>query len=219
MRMAISFAVGCLAVMVVTEQGNRQQATGNRSHGSPVARCPLPVAAFASTGRSPSACRTTQDECGPQPSPSAVGPAPLGTSNSNREPRTANLETHGSQSVGVRLCGSRLDVLLAAIRQVESGGDDRAVGDGGRALGPLQIHRALWEDACRLGGVRWPWETEAFDWQKSCQVARWYWAGLRCRSDEERGRSWNGGPRGPKNPATLGYWGKVRANLDGQCPR
>ncbi|MFA5123596.1 hypothetical protein [Zavarzinia sp.] len=29
--------------------------------------------------------------------------------------------------------------LLAAIRQVESGGDDRAVGDGGKARGPYQI--------------------------------------------------------------------------------
>ena len=39
--------------------------------------------------------------------------------------------------------------LLDAIRQVESGGRD-LTGDGGRAIGPYQIHRRYWQDAVRL---------------------------------------------------------------------
>ena len=66
-------------------------------------------------------------------------------------------------------------VLLAAIRQVESGGNDLAVGDGGQAHGPLQIHKALWDDECRRMGVRWPWASDAWSWAKSCAVARSYW--------------------------------------------
>jgi len=37
-------------------------------------------------------------------------------------------------------------VLLAAIREVESKGNDHAVGDHGHARGPFQIHRAYWID-------------------------------------------------------------------------
>ena len=37
--------------------------------------------------------------------------------------------------------------LLDAIRQVESNGNDGAVGDGGRAIGPYQIHEEYWRDA------------------------------------------------------------------------
>src|SRR5262245_12012362 len=44
-----------------------------------------------------------------------------------------------------------LDELLAAIRMVESGGlkdgGRRATGDGGKAIGPFQIHRPYWIDS------------------------------------------------------------------------
>ena len=43
--------------------------------------------------------------------------------------------------------------LYHAIRMVESGGDDKAVGDGGMSKGPLQCSRAAWKDACEWGGV------------------------------------------------------------------
>ena len=46
--------------------------------------------------------------------------------------------------------------LLAAIRQVESHGNDKAVGDGGKAIGPYQVWRGYWQDAVEfdktLGG-------------------------------------------------------------------
>lgn len=37
--------------------------------------------------------------------------------------------------------------ILAAIRQVESGGNDNSVGDKGKAIGPYQIHHGYWKDA------------------------------------------------------------------------
>lgn len=36
---------------------------------------------------------------------------------------------------------------LDAVKQVESGGDCTLVGDGGKAIGPYQIHRGYWLDA------------------------------------------------------------------------
>ena len=44
------------------------------------------------------------------------------------------------------------DSFFRALHVVETGGRRGAIlGDGGRALGPLQIHRAYWQDA-RIGG-------------------------------------------------------------------
>jgi hypothetical protein len=31
---------------------------------------------------------------------------------------------------------------------------------------------------------------------------------------EEMARCWNGGPRGIDNPATVGYWNKVKTNIE-----
>ena len=42
------------------------------------------------------------------------------------------------------------DDLLDAIRQVESSGNDAAIGDGGKAIGPYQIWRVYWIDACEF---------------------------------------------------------------------
>lgn len=39
--------------------------------------------------------------------------------------------------------------LLDAIAQVESSGNAKAIGDGGKAVGMFQLHRAAWEDARR----------------------------------------------------------------------
>lgn len=39
------------------------------------------------------------------------------------------------------------NAFLDAICQVESGGDSHAIGDGGKAIGPYQIHKSYWQDA------------------------------------------------------------------------
>lgn len=99
------------------------------------------------------------------------------------------------------------------IHQVETGGKTGPIkGDGGRALGPLQIHRSYWED------VKLPGETYS-------QVADLHYALICYRrymtryctkrrldrepNDMDRARIHNGGPNGHRKSATLPYWRKV----------
>lgn len=107
----------------------------------------------------------------------------------------------------------RVAALLRAIRQVESAGDDKAIGDGGKARGPLQIHRALWTETCRRMRWDWKWPQDAHDWSKSSAVTVSYWRHYGMVTDEERARSWNGGPTGPSKKATLEYWQRVKGEL------
>jgi len=109
---------------------------------------------------------------------------------------------------------------LRAILWVESRGDPQAVGDGGRAIGPYQIHRAYWEDATRFLGVAWPYE-DARDPVKAARAVRAYTehyanAYQRPWTAETIARIHNGGPTGWKKAATMGYWGKVRAAMERQ---
>lgn len=110
--------------------------------------------------------------------------------------------------------------FFAAIRQVESGGDSQAVGDGGRSRGAYQIGRAYWKDACRFGGVTWSYDRYVRDAGRCEQVMRWYWhryvPGAYERGDlEVLARVHNGGPDGHRKKATLGYWRKVKKLLSG----
>ena len=100
--------------------------------------------------------------------------------------------------------------LLAALIAVESGGNDRAVGDNGRAIGPLQIHAAVVEDVNRIHGTRY---THAQMTNRAVAVrvcvlyVEHYAPG--CNA-ETQARVWNGGPHGAQRGRTLGYWNRVR---------
>lgn len=103
-----------------------------------------------------------------------------------------------------------LSALLAAIRRVESGSDDSAIGDGGRARGAYQIHLGAWLDS---GGraADWPWLAHS---RPACEAAMLrYWARYRATTDEARARIWNGGPRGMRKAATAQYWRRVQAAM------
>ena len=128
--------------------------------------------------------------------------------------------------------------FLLALRQVETGGlPDRgefAIGDGGDAIGPLQIHACTYEDAmdwlddccerdlaqgqfvptfsntARVPGLKY--ELCNY-WTFSCQVA-WLYFRRHCPRALARmwqpdcrkmARIWNGGPRGHRKQATLPY--------------
>ena len=104
------------------------------------------------------------------------------------------------------------DSFWRALHVVEtSGRTGPIVGDGGAALGPLQIHRAYHADS-RVAGA---YERVA-DLDYSKRVATAYlkrhapeaWA----KGDVETlARVHNGGPRGHLKPATKGYGAKVKA--------
>lgn len=103
--------------------------------------------------------------------------------------------------------------LITALIAVESSGNDQAVGDQGRALGPLQIHRGVVLDVNRFTGSRHRWEdmTNRALARKVCQAYLERYA--RGATAEQAARRWNGGPRGDQKPATLGYWRKVEKQI------
>jgi hypothetical protein len=106
-----------------------------------------------------------------------------------------------------------LEPLLDAIAAVESRNDVRAVGDGGRAIGPYQIHRDYWRDATRILGVDWPY-AEARDIVKAREVARAYLLYYgKGKSLIELARIHNGGPDGDRKASTLRYAAKIRGIL------
>ena len=106
--------------------------------------------------------------------------------------------------------------LLDAIARIESHGNPNAVGDGGRALGAYQIHRAYWEDGTELLGVDWP-HRDATDPKKARRVVKAYLLHYgKGRSLLEMARIHNAGPHGCRKKATLPYARKILA--DGSLP-
>lgn len=103
---------------------------------------------------------------------------------------------------------------LDAIRQVESGGNVNAVGDGGRSIGPYQIQRAYWLDSRVPGHYE-----QVRDTAYAERVVIAYWRryepdALRRGDAETLARLHNGGPGWRKHrAATDGYWRKVRKQL------
>lgn len=105
--------------------------------------------------------------------------------------------------------------LLAALIAVESGGNDRAVGDHGRAIGALQIHAAVVADVNRHYGTTYR-HADMHDRAKAARVCglylRTYAPGA---TPEVQARVWNGGPRGAAKASTVGYWARVRREMGG----
>ena len=102
------------------------------------------------------------------------------------------------------------DSFFRALHIVETGGKRGAIlGDNGRALGPLQIHRAYHADARVAGDY-----SRCADLDYSKRVVGAYlqryapqaWA---AGDVSTLARIHNGGPRGDKKTATLGYAAKV----------
>lgn len=103
--------------------------------------------------------------------------------------------------------------LIAALITVESGGNDLALGDRGRALGPLQIHRGVVLDVNRRTGSHYQWK-DMTNRAVSCSVFISY---IRIykpdATQEQAARIWNGGPVGHRRTSTLAYWRRVQRNI------
>ena len=106
--------------------------------------------------------------------------------------------------------------LVDAIHQVESSGSTKTniVGDGGKAIGPLQIHKAAWIDATQYDkSIKGSYQDcYKLDYSKKVFFAyiKRYGKG---KSIEQQARIWNGGPKGHLKPATIKYWNKVKKHL------
>lgn len=113
--------------------------------------------------------------------------------------------------------------LQQALIEVESGGDDNAVGDNNltnHAYGCLQIRQPVCIDVNRRYGTSLSAEQMLGNRTLSLETYERYIAIYatakrlgREPTDQDRARIWNGGPNGYRLAATLGYWAKVQKAL------
>lgn len=111
------------------------------------------------------------------------------------------------------------DRLIDALATVESSNNPSAVGDGGNALGLLQIWECIIVDVNAHYGTRYK-HSDAFDPVKAREICRLYLDHYaterrlgRTPTLEDYARIWNGGPNGHKKASTAKYWKKVKAAL------
>ncbi len=112
-----------------------------------------------------------------------------------------------------------LTTLILILIQVESAGDDLAIGDNGLAYGCLQMHAGYVQDAAEYAGKDWLHE-DAFDRETSIDIFIAYISRYatedrigRPVTAEDIARIHNGGPNGWKKKSTEAYWREVRSIL------
>lgn len=108
--------------------------------------------------------------------------------------------------------------LIEKLIQVESSGNNSAIGDGGKAKGCLQIWDCVLKDVNRIYKKKYS-RQDCFDREKSVEICRLYLmhygkayekkTGQRA-NEEVLARIWNGGPNGWKKESTVKYWVKVK---------
>jgi soluble lytic murein transglycosylase-like protein len=105
------------------------------------------------------------------------------------------------------------DTLIAAIIQVESGGDTLAYNCKEDAVGCLQIRPIMVREVNRLLGKDSFTLYDRWSKVKSIQMFNILRSHLKGATDEKIARTWNGGYNGHNKQGTLKYWQKVRKNL------
>lgn len=101
------------------------------------------------------------------------------------------------------------DRLIAALIAVESGGDDKAIGDKGKAVGCLQIWPIIIRDCNRIIGQNKYTLKDRLNRQKSIEICKIVLSHYEV-GDEAQARRWNGGTNWRQKPETIKYWNKVR---------
>ena len=108
--------------------------------------------------------------------------------------------------------------IINAIVQVESGGDPNAHAKGEDAVGVLQIRKCMVDDVNRIlerQGIDKQYTYEdRWNVKKSYEMFDIFCDYYGLTTAEEMARCWNGGPRGINNPATVGYWEKVKNEIN-----
>lgn len=115
------------------------------------------------------------------------------------------------------------DKLINALIQVESGGDDWAIGDRNlqySAYGPLQIRWPYVSDVNKNFGTGYRAKQCLGDRELSIDIFKKYMSIYATRewlkrepTDEDIARIHNGGPFGYLNKKTIAYWNKVKKFL------
>ena len=119
-----------------------------------------------------------------------------------------------------------VNLFIQSLIDVESSGDDAAIGDNGKAKGCLQIWNIVVEDVNRLYNTNYTHD-DVFDREKAVQICVYYltyWGefyenAMHCKPTYEiLARIWNGGPHGWAKDSTLPYWEKVKQRLHELSP-
>jgi hypothetical protein len=115
------------------------------------------------------------------------------------------------------------EVLINALIEVESLGNDSAVGDvhliGNEAVGALQIRPIMIREVNRILKIQKLTKRfkrkDRYDREKSIEMFM-VWKNYHHPEGgfETIARNWNGGPRGYKNKRTEHYWAKVQIELN-----
>lgn len=113
--------------------------------------------------------------------------------------------------------------LIAALIQVESNGNDRAIGDRGKkemAYGCLQIRKPCVDDVNKALGTKIKAQDCLGNRDLSIKVCATYISLYATKNRlgkdptvQDMARIWNGGPNGWKSKYTNGYWVKVQKHL------
>jgi len=120
----------------------------------------------------------------------------------------------------------KINILIPVLIQLESGGDCNAVGDGGKAVGILQIHPIMVNDVNRICENK-PYEGMCISyrlmdrWNREKSIEMCYFYLLHYGRDEhtfsDLARMWNGGPTGHTKECTKEY-GERAERLIGLIP-
>ena len=106
-------------------------------------------------------------------------------------------------------------LLLSALIQIESGGNDHARGRHGE-LGALQIRPIMVRDVNRIIGTSYTHQ-QVTNRATATFIANAYLSHYgKNLSDESLARLWQGGPRGAKKSSTRAYARRVMRELDRQ---
>jgi len=110
------------------------------------------------------------------------------------------------------------DSLMNAMIFVESQNKDSVIGDNGKAIGILQMHKIAVRSVNKILkkndiDLEYSYD-DRYSRQKTIEMY-WIWRNAKHNSSnyETIARSWNGGPRGPKKTATIHYWNKVEKEM------
>lgn len=115
-------------------------------------------------------------------------------------------------TLALPLYADNLDNLINAMIVVESGGNDAAIGDGGKAVGCLQIWPITIKDANRIIGYKKYTLADRYDRQKSKEICRLIMTHYE-KTPEGMCRRWNGGGNWRKIESTIKYWKKIERNM------
>lgn len=113
---------------------------------------------------------------------------------------------------------AELRPFLDAIASVESGADDSAVGDNGKAIGRYQVWRVYWQDALQAcpelkGSYKDCVDKDYAERVMCAYLLRYCPKAVGAKDYQVLARIHNGGPRGATKRATLPYWVRVKKVL------